>query len=305
MAVVIIVCIAPFLVNTNADEKARMTIKAVALAAAFGTVFLNQSRFIFRPSLAGSLIGVVIVLVGLGLTLHDARGAFREPGLGFILGPAGIMLAVCGLKWSALHWRCLGLFALAAVPAGAVEDVIENAINYSTIVAQVSAFSQHYVGFTVSTQGDTILFDGQAIRIVPDCSGLKLFFMLFVFFFIVLFSFPELKRIFWRMFFAATGTGFIVSILRIDFLVLIVNRQGLFDFFHHGLGSELISMGAILIFAFFIKEPLLDALEKQLPPKPLPTDNLPSAKAAQAALVFLLGVGLVSLAAAVYAYLLV
>jgi exosortase/archaeosortase family protein len=270
------VCLGPFLVNTSPDEKSRMAIKTVAIAAALGCVALNRARFLYRPTLAGVAAGLALILGGSLFTLADARGVLREPGLGFILGATGVSLIACGFTFSRAHARCLGLFALAAVPAGTVENLIEHGLHYSTLVAKVSAFSLHYVGFTVQTSENTILIHGHAVEIIAECSGLKLFFLLFAFFVILLLVLPELRRIFWRMLFAALGTGFVVSILRIDFLVLIVGYPGMFEFFHHGFGSELISMAAILLFAYFIKEDAFTALEKHFPLTALPEANLPA-----------------------------
>jgi len=237
---------------------------------------LNRARFVLRPTVPGFLVGGVLVAIAGLLSILDVRGALREPGLGFILGPLGVAFAVTGFRFSKVHAQCLGLFALAAVPAGAVENLIEHVFGYSLMVAKIAAFSMHYVGLEVAVKHDTIYMGEHSVRIIAECSGLKLFYMLFSFFFILLLMLPDLRRIFWRMLFAALGTGFVVSILRTDLLVLIVNHEAMFEFFHHGMGSELISMAAIVIFGFFIKEPLVGAIEKKLPVSAIPRENLPS-----------------------------
>ncbi len=275
LVALLLVCLAPFLANTTSTEKARMTIKGVAVTAALACVYLNRARFVLRPSTPGMLAGGLLVLASGVLCVLDLKGVLREPGLGFILGPLGVAFAATGFRLSKLHAQCLGLFALAAVPAGLVENLIESLFGYSLIVAKISAFSLHYVGFEVAVKHDTIFIGDSTVRIIAECSGLKLFYMLFSFFFILLLMLLELRRIFWKMLFAALGTGFVISILRTDLLVLIVKNTKWFDFFHHGLGSELISMTAIVVFGFFIKEELITALEKKLPVKAMPQENLP------------------------------
>ncbi|MBC2596278.1 exosortase/archaeosortase family protein [Ruficoccus amylovorans] len=303
VAALIAVCLGPFLVNTTSLEKSRMAIKAVAIAAGIGCVALNRARFRLRPSPAGAAAGLGLILLGGVLTLADAAGNLRDPGLGFILGAAGVSLIACGFTVSGLQARCLGLFALAAIPAGTIENLIEHGLHYSTLIAKLSAFSLHYVGFTVQSEGNTILIHGHAVEIIAECSGLKLFFMLFAFFAILQLALPELRRIFWKMLFAAAGTGLIVSVLRIDFLVLIVGRPELFEFFHHGFGSELISMAAILIFGFFIKEEAFTALEKKIPVPAIPADHLPTPDGAKLMARALVATTLIGVLVATAAYL--
>lgn len=302
LCALVAICVGPFLVNTTPDEKARMTIKAVALAAAFGCIYLNRVRFIIQPSLPGACLGGLLVLAGCLLTLADARQWLREPGLAFILGPAGIALAATGFHFTRLHWRCTGLFTIAALPAGTMENLIEHGLGYSKIIAHIAAFSLHYVGFNVATQGDSIHVNGQTVRVIAECSGLKLFFLLFTFFFIILLLLPDTRRIVWRMFFAAVGTGLVISILRVDLLVLIVNNAKWFEFFHHGMGSELISMVAILIFGYFIKEPVITALEKHIPVPPLTEDNLPATQHEKPLKISLVAYTVLGLATAAVAY---
>ncbi len=295
VAALLAVCLGPFLANTSVDEKSRMAIKAVAIAAAVGCLALNRARFTLKPSARAIVAGMGVILLGYAFTLADIFTGLPDPGLGFILGALGVSLMACGFTFSRLHARCLGLFALAAVPAAQVENLIEHSLRFSTLVAQISAFTLHYVGFSVKTSGNTILIHGHAIEIIAECSGLKLFFLLFAFFIILLMMLPDLRKIFWRMLFAALGTGIVVSILRIDFLALIVGYPELFEFFHHGLGSELISMAAILIFGFFIKEEAFTALEKHFPIAEMPASHLPPPEADKplmAALIATIGLGL-------------
>ncbi|QYY36461.1 exosortase/archaeosortase family protein [Ruficoccus sp. ZRK36] len=273
---IVAVCAAPFLAHTSPDEKSRMMIKAMAIAAALACITLNRTRFTLRASPLQSICGLLLILTGCALTLADTLGGLRDPGAGFILGAAGVSIIATGWCFNSLKIRCMGLFALAAIPAGAAENLIESGLRYSTVVAKLAAFVLHYVGFTVRSEGNIIYTQGHAVEIIAECSGLKLFFMLAAFCAILLLCLPQLRTITGRMLLAAFGTGLIVSILRIDFLVLIVGQPALFEFFHHGIGSELISLAAILIFFAFIKEQAFTALESYFPIPEIPSSSLPT-----------------------------
>ncbi|MEM7553527.1 MAG: cyanoexosortase A [Cyanobacteria bacterium P01_A01_bin.84] len=125
-------------------------------------------------------------------------------------------------------------------------------MNITVLTAKAANFILWYTGFSVIRSGTNIYLPTGSIEVARGCSGIELIFQMLGFALLFLLMFPQnlLSKIFLPI--CAIGIGFIVNAGRVAVMAVVVaqgNHKQTFDFWHHGDGSLIFSMIAVLIFS--------------------------------------------------------
>lgn len=228
--------------TTTVVEKARMAIKLSALGAAALLIFQQGPKAIpHQQALLGGALAVAVTLSGL-----TACGLPHGPFLSLLFAPLALAVLTGEFRESGYLLRLSLLGLLAAFPVAWLEDAMESSLGYSVFIANVSGYLLYYFGNDVKLAGDILATPGGSVRIVGECSGLKMMLLLASLVFCYGLSF-RLGLINWlKLAGWALLCGLLVSILRVDLMVFFLENENAFHFMHEGAGSELFTIAALL-----------------------------------------------------------
>lgn len=165
-----------------------------------------------------------------------------------ILSFMGVALIASGRKSIKQFWREIFLLVLFAIPPGAILLWIDP----SVLTAKLAAFSLWCLGFQVSVNGAFLSLPKGTIEVYAACSGVALMLQVLGVAFIYLFlnSCQRHHKILLPA--IALLLGFVINGFRIALLAVLVALQDnqAFDYWHVGNGSLVFSTFAIVVFSF-------------------------------------------------------
>lgn len=141
------------------------------------------------------------------------------------------------------------MLAFIAIPPGLVLRVLDTA----PATAKFSGFLLWYLGADVTREGIFLILPEGSIEVASGCNGLNLILQLLGLSMLVLLMFPtkRLQKIIVPV--VGASVAFVVNAARVALLAAIVagGDKKTFTYWHHGDGSLIFSMIAVLIFGAF------------------------------------------------------
>lgn len=228
----------------------QLVINALFWLVILGTI-TQQSRQ-FRSDRCSRFIGFLL----LGLLLAKSFSMPQVEAWFIRLFPAFAVL-VLSLLMSGFRlnhqWRVGLLLLPLMIPRSLVEHLAEQLIGTvcQLLTAQVAAFLLHYLGFQVMQKGTIITLNQGSVEVLFRCTGIPLLILLLqlAVLFLITFPLPKLQQL--KIFLVATTIAFLLSSLRVAFMVVVVNNPAAFAYWHGGEGSQIFSTGAIVLLGWF------------------------------------------------------
>ncbi|MGD1875740.1 MAG: cyanoexosortase A [Mastigocoleus sp.] len=203
---------------------------------------LNLNSGIF-PSFFGLSL-IVLILLKSSSMISLGNFLYVSP---FILA-FGLALIASGFKGlKQYRGELLALFVLtitSILPFGVIDITL--------FTTKATAFLLWYTGFDVKRSGTDILLPTGSIEVAGGCSGIELVFQMLGFALLFLLIFPQNLRSKILLPIFAMSIGFVVNAGRVAVMAVVVaqgNNKQIFDFWHHGDGSLIFSMIAVLLFS--------------------------------------------------------
>ncbi len=205
---------------------------------------LNLESGVFSSFLGLSIIGIVL-LKSASLTSFGGF-LFLFP---FIVA-LGIALLASGFRGLKQYkGELLTLFFLGApklLPSLLISQV-------TLLTAKLATFILWYTAFEVTRSGVNIYLPTGSIEVASGCSGIEIIFQQLGLALIFIFMFPLNKQHKILAPIVAAILGFVVNGVRVALMAVIVAKgnQEAFEYWHHGDGSLIFSMIAVILFGLF------------------------------------------------------
>jgi cyanoexosortase A len=193
----------------------------------------------------GTLLIALILCKSVYLSAGDSSFVRLLPG--FIV--LGVALLASGFKFSA-YWREGVLAAVLMIPPVASNYVLKRfwGYNLQIVIAKISAFLMHYVGFEVQRQDITIGLPHGAVSVAYECTGGDILILLWQLCIPAIFLLPmsRLQKIIMPMWTVALILA--LGSLRVTIMAIVVNKSALFEYWHGPAGNQIFSTLGICIF---------------------------------------------------------
>ncbi|NEU75155.1 cyanoexosortase A [Hassallia byssoidea VB512170] len=205
---------------------------------------LNLESGVF-PSFLGISIIAIVLIKSASLTSFGGF-LFLSP---FILA-FGLALLASGFRGLKQYkGELLALFFLGApklLPSLLIKHI-------TLLTAKLAAFILWYTGFEITRSGVNIYLPTGSIQVASGCSGVQIIFQQLglAIIFILMFPLNRQQKILAPI--VAATLGFIVNGVRVALMGVIVAKgnQEAFEYWHHGDGSLIFSMIAVILFGLF------------------------------------------------------
>lgn len=163
----------------------------------------------------------------------------------------GLALLASGMRGLKQYWKELIILLLLSLPPSLFVSIINHLLQITVLTAKVATFILWYLGFTLSRQGDTMILNGDAVMVTPECTGISTALLLIKLATIYILIFPTNWRKRLLSISGAIGISFIISTIRVALLATVVSDRAAFHYWHGGTGNQIFSTVSILCFGFF------------------------------------------------------
>jgi len=226
----------------NIDD---MAMVILTWAVAILLVMRNRSNFTFQTTPSAIATGALLIIWVLVKSLLTRRVFDILFILTPLMGTVGVALIASGWQGLKQYWLPILLAATLGLPIPFLFAAIEKFIPVNVFTAQFANSVLWYGGVKVAQQGIMIVSQFGAVEVARGCAGLPPILMLLriTLMFVLLFPVSQWHR--WILFFTAMAIAFFVNSVRVALLVIISKQTELFNYWHHGDGSQIFSVIAV------------------------------------------------------------
>jgi cyanoexosortase A len=227
-----------------------------------GAISLGLSAIVYRVWQRRQKLALITspVAWGLGMLLLAwvtlKGGLMQEPDAFLRLLPViaalGFALVTSGFKGLRQYWLealILGFFQLSTMPGVVTSEIVHT----QALTAKISTGMLYTVGFEAVQQGVRVILPTGSVDVLGPCSPtipvVRLFEMLI--FFLAIYPTTWIQRLILP--FSAVIIGVGVNSIRVAILAVLTANQNTsgFDFWHHGMGSNIFSVANVIVFWLF------------------------------------------------------
>lgn len=216
----------------------------------------------FQSTISSSILGALFIAI-VCLKSWFIVGADLFLRVSPVLSFLGVSLIASGSRAIKYYWREIALLILFAIPPGAILLWIDP----SLLTAHFSAFLLWVLGFQVSITGTFIHLPTGTTEVYAACSGVALMLQVLGVALIYLFLNPNQRH--HRILLPAIALllGFVINGFRIALLAVVValQDQQAFDYWHVGNGSLVFSTIAIVLFSLICQRLLPPEVDYDTP----------------------------------------
>lgn len=230
----------------------RLTYSLICWAALYVLVQRKLPQLKLISDVGSSVVGAALI----GWILLRSWWAYVYDGVLFEIAPffsiLGFGLIAVGVAQLRRFWRELIIAAILAQPQHHIISFFQSLYDFRLLTAKLSNVMLYYLGFDVARQGVYIILPTGAIEVNMACSGVQSAWSILQLSIIFLLVFPLRKGDRWLLPGLGIAIAFFVNGIRIAILALVVaggDREA-FNYWHHGSGSQIFGVVAMVAFGF-------------------------------------------------------
>jgi cyanoexosortase A len=211
---------------------------------------LWQNRYIERtPSSFATYLGLGLLFLVILRPINFWHLDLMLFRFGPVIAGLGLGLISFGFLGLRHYWRLFLLLLLMLSPYGFIHTFFGNQLHFPEVTASISAFLLHYVGFTAAHSGNIVKLPTGQVEVIYPCTGGELIiWLLQIVILIMVVSHITWKQK-WGLILSAITVGFFIGCIRVGLLVIVVNNNSLFDYWHGPDGGTVFMAISTIIFA--------------------------------------------------------
>lgn len=232
------------------DNIAHAGMSALFWLGIYSLLWDRRNELKLESSLLPSLLGFILVawVLFISRTIPTEKENHLLSIAPFVFG-VGLSLIASGFQGLKQFKGELIILFFLGVP----RVLLWLLLDLSPFTAKVSSFILHYLGFNVLLKGIYIYLPQGSVKVYEGCSGIESVCYVLGLSVLCLVMFPIQKKFQYYVPFVAIIIGFLVNAFRVVLMAILINmnNQEGFIYWHEGEGSLIFGMIAVITFATF------------------------------------------------------